>query len=400
MTKQTVKDFAIFEGKPLFEQTLHVGRPNIGSRNSLVSRIDEMLDRRWLSNEGPFEKQFEKRIRNMTGAKHCIAMCNGTVALEIAVRALGMTGEVIVPSFTFVATAHCLQWQEITPVFCDIEPGTYTMDPDGIERLITPRTTGIIGVHCFGNPCRVDEIQEVADAHGLRLLFDAAHAFGVTHNGIHVGNFGEAEVFSFHATKFINSFEGGAIVTNNDELAGKIRLMKNFGFEGLDSVIYLGTNGKMNEACAAMGLTSLEAIEEFKSHNRDNFARYRSALEKIPGCSLLLFDETEQNNHQYVILDVDEADYGLSRDALMSILHAENVRARRYFYPGAHRTEPYISYYPNSGLLLKNTLEATERVLCLPTGTAIGREEIEGVCGMIEFVHRHASDFVQGMQGS
>ncbi len=391
--KQAIEEFAIFGGTPQFEQTLHVGRPNIGNRDSLMLRIDKMLERRWLSNEGPFEKQFEHEIQELTGAKHCIAMCNGTVALEIAVRALGMTGEVIVPSFTFVATAHCLQWQEITPVFCDIDPATYSMDTTCIERLVTPRTTGIIGVHCFGVPCQVDKLQDVANAHGLRLLFDAAHAFGVTHNGTHIGNFGDAEVFSFHATKFINSFEGGAIVTNNDEEAKKIRLMKNFGFEGLDSVIYLGTNGKMNEACAAMGLTSLASIEEFKSRNKTNFHAYQSALKEIPGCTLLNFDESEENNFQYVILDINENAFGLSRNALMKILHAENVRARRYFYPGAHQSEPYRSYYPNAELLLENTVSAASKVLCLPTGTAIGQEDIEGICTLIDFIHNHARDF-------
>ena len=289
--KKSIGCFAIFGGTAQFEETLHVGRPNIGDRQRLLERVNKMLDRRWLSNEGPYEKQFENEVQKLTGVKHCIAMCNGTIALEIAVRALGMTGEVIVPAFTFVATAHCLQWQEITPVFCDIIPGTYSMDPDSVEKLITPKTTGIIGVHCFGVPCDVDRLKVVAERHNLRLLFDAAHAFGVTHNRSFIGNFGDAEVFSFHATKFVNSFEGGAIVTNDDDLAQRIRLMKNFGFDRLDSVVYLGTNGKMNEACAAMGLTSLESMDRFKERNKANFLLYQSMLNEIPGCRQLTFNE-------------------------------------------------------------------------------------------------------------
>jgi len=156
---------------------------------------------------GTYVLEFEGEIQNITGVKHCIAMCNGTVALEIAVRALGMTGEVIVPSFTFVATAHCLQWQEITPVFCDIAPGTYVMDPEAIERLITPKTSGVVGVHCFGKPCDDAAIRNIALRYDLRLLYDSAHAFGVTSGGVSIGNFGDAEVFSFHATKFVNASE-------------------------------------------------------------------------------------------------------------------------------------------------------------------------------------------------
>ena len=181
-------------------------------------------------------------------------MCNATVALEIAIRAMGMSGEVIVPSFTFVATAHALQWQEITPVFCDIDPRTHNLDPNRIEEMITPRTTGIIGVHVWGRPCAVDALAEIAQRRHLKLLFDAAHAFGCSYQGQMIGNFGDAEVFSFHATKFFNTFEGGAVVTNDDELAAKMRLMKNFGFHGYDNVIYVGTNGKMSEVSAAMGL--------------------------------------------------------------------------------------------------------------------------------------------------
>ena len=223
-------DLAIFGGKSHFNEKLHVGKPNIGSRNKLMGRMNEMLERGWLTNNGPYVREFEQRISELTGAKHCIAMCNATIALEIAVRALGMSGEVIVPSFTFVATAHCLQWQEITPIFCDIDPETHSIDPNKIEQLITPRTTGIVAVHLWGKPCNIIELQKISKRHNLKLLFDASHALGVSSNGVHVGNFGDAEVFSFHATKFVNCFEGGAIVTNNDDMAAKVRLMKNFGF--------------------------------------------------------------------------------------------------------------------------------------------------------------------------
>ena len=176
-----------------------------------------MLDRRWLSNNGVFVRDFERQIADYLGVKHCIAVCNGTIALELAIRALELKGEVIIPSFTFIATAHALQWQEITPVFCDIDPKTHTLNPWRVESLITPRTSGIIGVHVWGQPCDVETLTEIANKHHLKLMFDASHAFGCSHGRTMIGNFGSAEVFSFHATKFINAFEGGAIVTNDDE---------------------------------------------------------------------------------------------------------------------------------------------------------------------------------------
>ena len=384
--KKAVQNLAIVGGEPAFDEMLHVGRPNIGAREKLLGRINDLLDRRWLTNTGPFVREFEERLAQLLGVRHCIAMCNGTVALEIAVRALGMKDEVIVPSFTFIATAHCVQWQEITPVFCDIDPATHNIDPNAIERHITPRTTGIMGVHVWGRPCPIEALTEIAQRRCLRLLFDASHAFGCTHAGRMIGNFGEAEVFSFHATKFMNTFEGGAVVTNDHELAEKMRLMKNFGFAGLDNVIYLGTNGKMNEVSAAMGLTSLESLDEFIDMNRRNYEEYLSHLADIPGITLQTYDERERNNFQYIILEVDDGMTGISRDRIVEILHAENIRARRYFYPGCHRMEPYRSYYPHAGLMLPETEKLSERVVCLPTGTCIQPDDIEKICRIVRLV--------------
>lgn len=200
--KTRLEHLAIFGAAPAFNEKLHVGRPNIGNRDRLFQRINDLLDRRWLTNNGSYVQEFEQRIADMIGVKHCIPMCNGTVALEIAIRAAGLTGEVIIPSFTFIATAHALQWQEITPVFCDIDPHTYTINPWRVEAMITPRTTGIIGVHLWGQPCNVEALTEIARKHNLKLMFDAAHSFGCSYNGQMIGNFGDAEVFSFHATKF------------------------------------------------------------------------------------------------------------------------------------------------------------------------------------------------------
>src|ERR1700674_3994866 len=344
--KSRIEDLAIFGGEPAFQERLHVGRPNIGDRQRFMERVNRMLDERWLTNNGPYVQEFEQRIAEMLGVKHCIVMCNATVAMEIAVRALDLKGEVIVPSMTFIATAHALQWQQIPPVFCDIDAATHNLDPRRIEAMITPRTSAILGVHLWGRPCDIGALTEIASRHNLRLLFDAAHAFGCSYNGRMIGNFGDAEVFSFHATKFVNSLEGGAVTTNDDALAAKIRLMKNFGFAGYDNVVYIGTNGKMSEIAAAMGLTSLESLDEFVATNRRNYQRYRALLEGTSGVKLLTYDPGQKNNYQYVVVEFDEELVGIRRDQVLQILWSENVIARRYFYPGCHRMEPYRSHYP------------------------------------------------------
>jgi dTDP-4-amino-4,6-dideoxygalactose transaminase len=217
----------------------------------------------------------------------------------------------------------------------------------------------------------------------LKLLFDAAHALGCTHHGRPVGGFGAAEVFSFHATKFLNTFEGGAVTTNDDLLAEKMRLMKNFGFSGYDNVIYVGTNGKMTEVAAAMGLTSLESFDAFCTVNQRNYHEYRRQMQALPGFRLVQYDEREKNNYQYVVLLVDEAVTGLSRDDLVRVLHAENVLARRYFYPGCHRMEPYRSYYPHAHLLLPATEAVLSKVLLLPTGLAVDCEQVRTICRLL-----------------
>jgi dTDP-4-amino-4,6-dideoxygalactose transaminase len=389
---EKVLDLAIFGKSPAFEAPLHVGTPNIGSRQRFLERVGDLLDRRWLTNAGPYVIEFERRLASYLGVRHAIAMCNATIALEIAIRGLGMKGEVIVPSFTFVATAHALQWQEITPVFADVDPATHTLDPAAVERMITPRTTGIIGVHVWGRPCAIDELTDIARRHKLKLLFDAAHAMGCSNDGRMIGNFGNAEVLSFHATKFLNTFEGGAIVTNDDELNAKVRLMKNFGFAGYDKVVYLGTNGKMNEISAAMGLTGLESIEEFVAANKRNYTCYLEELRGIPGVKLLKYDQGERCNYQYVVAEIDPARAGLDRDQLVGVLHAENVLARRYFYPGCHRMEPYRSLYPNAGLLLPETERVASRVLVLPTGTAISPDDVRTIGRIIRLAVGGAKD--------
>jgi dTDP-4-amino-4,6-dideoxygalactose transaminase len=362
---------------------LHVGRPNIGNRDRLLQRINEMLDRRWFSNDGPLVREFEAAVASHVGVKHCIAVCNATVGLEIAVRSMNLTGEVIVPSYTFVATAHALTWQGIRPVFADIDPTTHNIDPSAVERLITPSTTGIIGVHVWGRPCDTEALVDIGRKYGLKVMYDAAHAFGSSSKGVMVGNFGECEIYSFHATKFLNCFEGGAVVTNNDTLAEKIRLMRNFGFHGFDNVISLGINGKMSEPCAAMGLTSLESIDEFIAINERNHSAYRVKLAEIPGIHLLERVDGERHNYQYIVIEVNESLFGRTRDDLVDLLHAQNVIARKYFWPGCHRMQPYASDACISADRLPQTELVASRVVILPTGETVDPQIISDICNII-----------------
>jgi dTDP-4-amino-4,6-dideoxygalactose transaminase len=397
--KNSIDDLSIFGGESAFTEPLHVGRPNIGDRERFLERVNDMLDRRWLTNNGPYVRELEQRLSELLGVKHCIAFCNGSIALEIAAKAAGLTGEVIVPSFTFIATAHALQFQGITPVFCDIAPGTHHIDPARIEAMITPRTTGIVAVHVWGQSCDIEALVEVARRHNLKLLFDAAHALGCTYQGQMIGGFGDAEIFSFHATKFFNSFEGGAITTNNDEMAQRAHYMRNFGFAGYDRVEYIGTNGKMTEICAAMGLTSLESMDEFIAINHRNYHYYQTNLASIPGLKLFEYDASEKSNYQYVIAEVDESVTNISRDALVKVLHAENILARRYFFPGCHQMEPYRSYFPHAGLLLPNTEALTDRVMSLPNGTAVEADDIDRICELIRFCVENGENISQRLQG-
>jgi len=370
----------VMQGK---DPSLYVGTPNIGNRDALLARINGMLDRRWLTNNGPLVQEFENRICELLGVKHAVAMCNATVALEIASKALGLKGEVIMPSYTFIATAHALHWQGVTPVFVDIDPDTHNIDPAKIEALITPRTTGIVGVHVWGRACDIEAIEAIAATNNLRVMYDASHGFGCSIGGRMLGNFGSCEVFSFHATKFINCFEGGAVTTNDDALADKMRLMRNFGFKGFDNVIYLGVNGKMTEVCAAMGLTNLEAMDEIVEINKRNYLTYCKALQSVPGVSVIRYETEHKNNYQYVVIEVDPNVCPCNRDETVAALHAEQVIARKYFWPGCHRMEPYRTTQPDVWSRLPQTEDIASRVIVLPTGLTVDEATVRRVCEII-----------------
>ncbi len=382
---------AIFGHPPAFDNPLHVGRPNLPDKRAILTRIAEVLDSGWLTNGGPCVVEFERRVAAEAGVKHSIATSNGTTALELAVRGLGLTGEVIVPAYTFIATAHALAWHGLRPVFCDVDAVTHTLDPEQVARLITPRTAAILGVHLWGRACDVAAIAAIARDRGIPLLFDAAHAFGCTYQGRPIGGFGACETFSFHATKFVHCAEGGAVVTNDDRLAERIRLLRNFGFAGHDRVASIGTNAKMSELSAAVGLTSIDNMATIVAINRQNYDAYRRCLRTLPGLKLAPRDARETSNYQYVVVEVDERTAGLTRDELLAVLSAENVLARRYFSPGCHRMEPYCS----DPLAVPRPLPVTERladsVLALPTGLQLDESAVVRIGAIVARAIDHAA---------
>jgi dTDP-4-amino-4,6-dideoxygalactose transaminase len=387
--EQQIVDSIVTMTTPLFSSPLHVGRPNVGDQHKLLARIQTALDRNWFTNNGPLVQEFEAKVAEYLEVAHCIAVSNATIGLQLAISALDLTGEVIVPSFTFPATPHALAWQGVRPVFCDVDPNTHNLDPRKVERLIGPETSGILGVHLWGNVCDTAGLIDIANRRGLKLLFDAAHAFGCSHDGVMVGNFGNAEVFSFHATKFLSCGEGGAITTNDDAVAARLRRLRNFGIEE-DQFVGIGTNGKMPEFAAAMGLTALEKCDEFIARNKANLQTYEKELSNSRGLALFKPNTQERRNYQYVVVEIDSYTAGLSRDEVIGALHAQNILAKRYFYPGCHRLQPYRADHELRRSSLPHTEHLCDRLIQLPTGSGVSQTDIVRIGGFLRHLTSRA----------
>ena len=357
--------------------------PNIPNRAMLHARLDDnSRTLRRLSNDGPFVRRFEAQLAAMTGAAHTVAMCNATVAMQVLFRALELVGEVIMPSFTFIATAHAAAWEQLQPVFVDVDPDTNMIAPDKISAALTPRTQAIVGVHLWGGTCDVDALQAIARRAGIPLIFDAAQALGCTYKGRPIGALGATSVLSFHATKVANCLEGGAVLTNDGDLAAKLRLIRNFGFYGYERVACLGTNAKLDEVSAAFGVGCLEDFDAFVAVNHRNLAQYQSCLADIPGLRFYRHDAAEKSNKQYVVLDIDPAACPLTRDELVDVLHAENILARKYFSPGCHRLPPYAAQWASVDTL-SVTNRLSDQLMTLPTGTGISADDIDLIADRI-----------------
>lgn len=370
---------AVCGGQPRFNEPKYVGTPTIPDRAALHARLDRMLDTRRLSNDGPFVQELEDRLRRLNDGVEVVTVCNATVGMQLLLKALDVAGEVLLPSFTFIATAHACLWEGLEPVFVDVDRTTHTIDPTAVEAGLSDRTAAIVGVHLWGRMCKVRELDTIARDRGIPLIFDAAHAVGCSYEGLPMGRHGTASVVSFHATKFVQSLEGGAILTPDRDLADRLRLLRNFGFQGYDNVVALGTNAKMNEFCAAMGLGSLEGLDALVGTNIANRSACRESLAGLPGLRLYEYDEQERNNFQYLIVEVDPRACPLSRDELVQVLHAENVIARRYFTPGCHRSGPYRDMPRRKSERLPVTEQLCDTLLALPTGAGVTTTDIEAI---------------------
>jgi dTDP-4-amino-4,6-dideoxygalactose transaminase len=392
---KTASELAILGGPPAFAEPLHVGRPNVGDRTAVLRAIGEAIDERWLSNNGAKLMTFERRLSEQLGGLHCVATCNATLGLQIVMRALGVQGEVVLPALTFVATAHAVAWERLTPVFADVDPETLCMGPAEAAARIGPETGALLGVHLWGRSADPEGLERLARERELPLVFDAAHALGCSREGRPLAGFGDAAVLSFHATKVANSFEGGVVVTADRELAERVATMRNFGFVDEDEIVGLGTNAKMSEAAAGMGLASLDSLPGFLATGRRNYRAYEEALAETSGVRLLSLDP-EQTNCHHITITVDPSVAGLDRDALRQVLVAENVLARRYFYPGCHRVPPY-----SEGTIpeLPVTDAALERCLSLPTGTAVSVEDIGGIGRVIDLAVASAPEVRRQLEG-
>lgn len=393
--KAAASELAILGGPPAFAEPLHVGRPNVGDREAVLRAIGEAMEERWLSNNGAKLLAFERRLSAQLGGLHCVATCNATLGLQIVLRALGVEGEVVLPALTFVATAHAVAWERLTPVFADVEPESLCMGPDEAAAQVGAGTGALLGVHLWGRSADPEGLEQLARERDLPLIFDAAHALGCSRDGRPLASYGDAAVLSFHATKVANTFEGGVVVTADRELAERVATMRNFGFVDEDEIVGLGTNAKMSEAAAAMGLASLDSLDDFLAADRRNYLAYAEALDGIPGVRLLPLDPEQANCH-HVTITVDPATAGLDRDALRAVLVAENVLARRYFYPGCHRVPPYderpVPQLPVTDAVL-------ERCLSLPTGTAVEADDIARIGQIVKLAVSSASEVGRQLEG-
>ena len=390
--KSHVGELAIFGGAPAFSAPLHVNRPYAQARDNFQELIRQSFDASWFTNDGPLVKRFEDQLMAELNVPNVVLVANGTLGLELVMLALGLEGEVILPSFSFVSGAHVTMKMGLTPRFCDISAIDMNADAELIERMITPRTAAVVPTHIWGQPCAPLRLEAICRDAGVALIFDAAHGFGCSHQGLPVGSFGDAEVFSLHATKTLHSFEGGFITTRDDVLASKLRKMRNFGFTGVDSVSGVGTNAKMSEAHAAMGLANLARFDDIRARSAASHHAYRVGLDTINGVTFHKPVNDVENNLHYAVALVDEGKFGLSRDQLVHILAAENVLARRYYYPGVHRLSPYRDLDCGLNAHLPVTDEISKRVLVLPSGATVGPQDVNHVVDLIRLVGEMADE--------
>lgn len=366
-----------------FEQPMLVTKSAMPTLEAYTEILKQIWDTHILTNNGPLHEQLSKQLQEYLNVAKVTLFTNGHLALDTAIRTLGLTGEVITTPFTFVSTTHAIRMNGLTPVFCDIKMSDYTIDEDKIESLITDKTCAIVPVHVYGHPCNVEKIQKIADKYNLKVIYDAAHAFGVEVDGRGICQFGDMSMLSFHATKVFNTIEGGAVAYGNGEYKQKLNWLKNFGISGPEDIDAVGLNAKMNEFQAAMGLANLESIGEKIENRRQAYGIYRNAFREIPGLRLVELPKNVKYNYAYLPVLVDETKFGKTRDQLFTMLQTYNVFARKYFYPLITNTVAYAGAEADVPV----AQYVSDRILCLPLFGDITAEETSQICDIIQEIY-------------
>lgn len=360
---------------------IFVTRSSMPELDEYMDEISDMWESHWLTNMGPKHKLFQKKLCEYLGVENVDLLTNGHMALEMTLQAMNLQGEVITTPFTFASTTHAIVRNGLIPVFCDIDPITYTIDTNKLERLITDRTCAILPVHVYGNICNIEEIERIAHKYELKVIYDAAHTFGETYKGQGIGSFGDASCFSFHATKVFNSIEGGAVCFKDKHLGGILYELKNFGIHGPEEVSAIGANAKMNEFCAAMGLCNLRHVDEEIAKRKKVVERYRSHLEGVDGIQLNVEQKDVKANYAYFPVVFEEKQFGASRAEVFDKLAENNIGARKYFYP---LTNTFTAFHGKYNVLeTPVALHISKRVLTLPLYADLSLKDVDRICEII-----------------
>lgn len=383
----TTANFAILGASPHFEQTIPVGQLYFPDWSRYEMAMRGIFERQYYTNNGPLLTELEAKLADFVGVKHAICTHNATFGLMMLAEALELTGKVILPSFTFIASAQSLAWTKLKPVFCDVDRATHQLDLNHLESLIDDEVSAIMGVNLWGGACDTKALQSLADKHKIKLYFDSAHAFGCEINDRKVGSFGNAEVFSFHATKILSATEGGCITTNDDALAARLKAIRPSYSNDPAVAITKVINARMSEAQAAVALMSLADLEDNRHHNETIYLDYHKQLASIPGIKLVQPTGVTRSNYQYLVCELNPESFGLTRDQVIAVLQAENIIARRYFYPGCHRS---LEFFDDEPVSLPATEALCDVCLQLPIGAKVDSKVVTGICTILKNAQQHA----------
>lgn len=390
--KRSISDLAVFGGVPLFERPRPIGQLAIPDKAEFFSRARDIFEKRWLTNNGQQVQELERSLRELHGTKHCLVFANATLALILLLDVVAKKahGEIIMPAFTYVGLPHIARWAGHQPVFCDINPQTHTIDPASVESCLSADTAAILGVHQANSPCDIETLTSISLAHNIPLVFDSVHGSHATYKGTPIGQFGVAEVFSLHATKLLNGFEGGYITTNSDDIAAQLSAKRNFGIGGDGTVTTLGLNAKLNEIHAAFALAGLGQQNEIVVRNKERYFAYLNSFASFPGLDWVHYPETESSNYEFALLIVTE-EFPVKRDLLVELLRAEKALARPYYSPPLHHLAENITTQPPS---LPNTEYAAQRIIQMPVGEQVTVDDIHALAGFVRFVYDNAAQIL------